>query len=169
MLSTASQGARGSGDRHEKCRRNLSNQWSTERGASFSGSGLVLNVLLQALEDGNNVQELQEKLDALPDDLDQLYLRMLQPVNDGLNKDPRTRQRKLAEIAQLFLVADSARAPLTLKQLFCVIDEDIDPESSFTELFTLLDQLGPLPNLHEHDVLHRRLKALCGGILEFQA
>lgn len=132
---------------------------------------LVLNILMQGLEDGDKTEELQEKLDALPNDLDRLYLRMLQRVNDTLNKDPRTRQRRSVETARLFSVVHAARSPLTLRQLFFVIDEEINPFSSFLKpKYDRADKFKELEAeislINENDGFLRRLNVRCGGILE---
>lgn len=101
---------------------------------------LVVNDLVEAVIDGSSVTQLKRVLSSLPDDLMQLYRRIIQ----------KRKQAYLEEAYVMFQLVLHSKHSLSLEALMAATDVTLD------------GQWDPVPD----DVMRRRLVSRCGGLLD---
>jgi hypothetical protein len=111
---------------------------------------LVVNSLIEGLEGGDDMKDLQRRLSELPAGLEPLYQRMFE------NIQPRYHE----QAAQLFRIIDIAASPLTpLALLF--IDEDPKAALSVKHEVFSNDEIK-----RRYILVAKRLKSRCAGLIE---
>lgn len=108
---------------------------------------LVVNDLLQGLTDGDPFDDLEARLNSLPDDLEGLYHRMLKRV-------PR---RYINETALIFKVMQHTKNPLSVFEL----SEAMKPINQLRTRTSNTDEI-----MLDSDMMQRRMISRCGGLLE---
>jgi hypothetical protein len=124
---------------------------TTKSSGVFLWVRLVVQSLLKGLVDGDRVSDLQKRLYDLPPDLEDLFLKMLDSVEE--------RHREHA--AQLFQLHRAACSPPTILLLSFADEEDAN--------FILRLRLGPLTRRELQSRcrrMKRRLMSRCKGFLE---
>ncbi|KAE9967938.1 hypothetical protein BLS_006107 [Venturia inaequalis] len=124
---------------------------TTKASGVFLWVVLVVRSLIEGLTDGDRISDLQKRLDALPDELEQLFRNMLQSL----------KPEYLTHASQLFqLVRESQIRPTILTLSFA--DEE-DGKYAFRR------QIGPLDSdeiFYRSVTMKRRLDSRCKGLLE---
>ena len=111
---------------------------------------LVVNSLIEGLEGGDDMKDLQRRLSELPAGLEPLYQRMVE------NIQPRYHE----QAAQLFRIVDIAASPLTPLAL-SFIDED--PKAA---LYVKHEVFSDDEIKRRHILVAKRLKSRCAGLIE---
>jgi NACHT domain len=112
---------------------------------------LVTDSLLEGLSDGERLDDLQRRLDTLPDDLETLFRKILSQMDD----------KHLKRSSQLLQIFRASLRSLTLLE-FSYADED-DPELAFkVPLRPIIEQQAQARS----SLMRRRLNACCKGLLE---
>jgi hypothetical protein len=111
---------------------------------------LVVNSLIEGLEGGDDMKDLQRRLSELPAGLEPLYQRMFE------NIQPRYHE----QAAQLFRIVDIAASPLTPLAL-SFIDEDPKAALSVNHEVFSNDEIK-----RRHILVAKRLKSRCAGLIE---
>lgn len=101
---------------------------------------LVVNDLVEAVIDGSSFTQLKRVLSSLPDDIMQLYRRIIQ----------KRKPAYLKEAYVMFQLVLHSESPLSLEALMAATDVTLD------------GQWDPVPD----DVMQRRLVSRCGGLLD---
>ena len=115
---------------------------------------LVVRDLLECLENGDGVQDLRRKLDAMPPDLYGFFNSMLDRLEDFY----------FEQAYRLFKVAVTAGNPLSLLTYSYVLEgDDFDPISTGVDFMTK-SQLSS-----RCKVMESRLNSRCRGLLEVKA
>jgi hypothetical protein len=112
---------------------------------------LVTNSLLSGMSGGERVSDLQKRLDALPEDLEQLFSKIFDSLNPF----------QMERASQLFQIVRGSAEEVTL--LFLQFADEDDQDAIFKV------RLGPLTDQQKHsrcDLMQRRLAACCRGLLE---
>ncbi|KAF2470468.1 uncharacterized protein BDR25DRAFT_35094 [Lindgomyces ingoldianus] len=115
----------------------------------FLWVSLVTDSLLEGFSDGERVEELQARLDALPSDLENLFWKLL------------TRLGSLERASQLLQIIRSSLTPVTLLTLYYADEADPAIASKI--------KAGPLPTSQSNGravIIRRRLNAYCRGLIE---
>lgn len=112
---------------------------------------LVVTSLLAGMQKGDRIQDLQRRLDDLPSDLENLYEKILQSLDEFY----------LEHAAQYFILMELAENPLTILQ-FSFADEET-PESAMR---MYLGSLTPDEVSLRVTDMNRRLNSRCKGFLE---
>ncbi|KAH7068278.1 hypothetical protein BKA63DRAFT_494933 [Paraphoma chrysanthemicola] len=112
---------------------------------------LVTQSLLDGLSEGEKLVELQLRLQSLPEDLEDLFKKVL----EGLT------EKHLARAAQFFQLVRSSDVPLTLLDM-SFADED-DPKYGLKARCAVID---PKEANGRAELMRRRLVACCKGLLE---
>ena len=113
---------------------------------------LVVDDLLLGLTNGDNMLELQERLAALPDDLEGLYRRILDSIESNY----------LPDTFRYFDIVRCASAPPTLLQFALAVEP---PDRAIS---CPLGEMEPFEVLHLCDQMERRLRGRCKCLLELQ-
>jgi hypothetical protein len=117
---------------------------------------LVTQSLLEGLTDGENGTELQARLDSLPEDLENLFWKILRDLD----------ARNYPRACQLFKIHRCSQTTLTLLDMSFSDNLDGDPE------FALKAPFGPWTESKKDaraDLMRRRMTACCKGLLEASA
>ena len=112
---------------------------------------LVVQSLLEGLTNSDKLSDLQKRLRSVPADLEDLYGRMLDSIDDFY----------LENASQLFQIAIAAQSPPSILGLSFADEED--------SLLALRAQIKPLTDdgtLSRCQVMKRRLNSRCRGLLE---
>jgi NACHT domain len=112
---------------------------------------LVVRSLLEGFSNADRSTDLRKRLDALPTDLEALFSKMLDSV------DPLYR----GHASQLFQLVRASIEPLTLLRISFADEEDPD--------YAIKAEVKPLTVnqiARRQDVMNRRLKSRCMGMLE---
>ena len=114
---------------------------------------IVVASLLEGLQDGDTLRNLEERLRELPAELEDLFKKIMSQINPGYFKEA-------SEIFQLVL---AARQPLTLVELSAThewfSDAVSDPGTGVS-----WDKVG-----FQCDLMRRRLTSRCKGLLEIKS
>lgn len=120
----------------------------------FLWVSLVTKSLLEGLSDGERLEDLQARLDALPTDLETLFWRVLTHLGDF----------HLARASQLLQIIRASLVPLTLLMLSYADEGDPDLAAK--------TKIGPISISKANaraGILRRRLNACCKGLIESKA
>jgi hypothetical protein len=130
---------------------NLINMVVSRASGVFLWVRLAVNDLLQCLSSGDSFEEIQQQLHELPDDLEGLYMRMLERVPHKYRHDTALLfqiiqcSRQVMSYGEFIISALPISKILTSKLSVKVLDLDNSPES---------------------ETMKRRVKSRCGGLLE---
>jgi NACHT domain len=112
---------------------------------------LVVQSLLIGVQNGDNASELQQRLDALPSDLEDLFRKIMDSI------EPIYRRNS----SQLFQIVRAAVCPLNLLQ-FSFADEQ-------NQNFAIEAEVAPLTEddiKSRTEIMKRRLNSRCKGLIE---
>lgn len=114
---------------------------------------LVTNSLFEGLTCGENAIELQERLDALPEDLENLFWKILESLD----------KRSFPRACQLFMLKWQSKTHLTILDMSFAHDIDGDDDFALREAF---GEWNGARKAARADTMRRRLTAFCKGLLE---
>jgi hypothetical protein len=124
---------------------------TTKASGVFLWVVLVTKSLIEGLSDGERLSELQKRLDALPPDLEELFWRILRPMDTS-------HFRRASEMFQYLRAA--LRTP-TVLQLSYADEDDLDQVVKMPDT--------PLSENHTKarvEIMNRRINGCCKGLLE---
>lgn len=124
---------------------------ATKASGVFLWVTLVVRSLIEGLQNGDNVRELQQRLAQIPPELDDLYSSMLQSLDPFYLKDA----------SHLFRIMRAAPGQLNLIDFSVAEELDIGLLSA-----NRLVSLEPEEVSRRNDVMARRLNSRCKGLLE---
>jgi len=113
---------------------------------------LVLDDLLQGLSDGNTLSELQQRLLALPEDIEGLYIRMMAP--------DRVDPRYLKDAALYFKIVEITKSPLSLYNF------SVAMKRPYECILRPVGVIGMADLVRDCALAERRIKSSSGGLLE---
>ncbi|KAF2810879.1 uncharacterized protein BDZ99DRAFT_561448 [Mytilinidion resinicola] len=116
----------------------------------FLWVSLVVHVLLDGLSDGDNVRDLQNKVDMLPPDLENFFQKILD------SQEPRHKEHA----SQLFQIFWASRTPISVLSL-TYADQDVD----YIFNHPVWD-VGEEALASKIDRMRRRLNSRCKGLLD---
>ena len=118
---------------------------------------LVTRALRQGSIDGDTIEDMQRRIDALPTDLEPFFKHMLDIV------DP-FHHRYMARTLQMTI---NAKGPLHLLTYYVAEYEEHDAHYALERRYEPELVLNDLPRRHL-EPCYRRINARCGGLLEFK-
>ncbi|KAF2730459.1 hypothetical protein EJ04DRAFT_46187 [Polyplosphaeria fusca] len=117
----------------------------------FLWVALVTDSLLEGLQEGERLGDLQSRLSNIPSDLETLFWKILTKMGDS----------HLARTSQMLAILQASRSPLTLLLLSYADEEDPDIVSNCPRV-ALSSQQADARAI----ILRRRLNACCKGLVE---
>ncbi|KAH8747705.1 hypothetical protein BGZ57DRAFT_970931, partial [Hyaloscypha finlandica] len=133
----------------------LINQVVTRASGVFLWVRLVVNQLLQSLTDRDTISELEERLNELPEDLEDLYKRMLR----------QTRPRHLRVTMLLLQIVQSTCQPLVVLDI-CDAAQPFETTMSSPWFDYWSGNFSKTAEICQS--MSGRIKSRCGGLLEIQ-
>ena len=133
----------------------LINNVTIKASGVFLWVDIVTHSLLEGLSDGEHLSELQERLDELPDELENLFWKIL----DSLSP------QQFERASHLFQIYRAARKPVIVIKLSYADEEDPDLVLDMP-VTKVVDSKAQARLRSRAELMRRRLAACCKGLLE---
>jgi hypothetical protein len=117
----------------------------------FLWVSLVVHSLMEGITSGDRISDLQDRLDALPTDLEDLFTKILDTIEPLYRK----------QACKLFHLVRATNKPLTLLQMAFADTDNIDSLIDFPMRFLSFEEKES-----KAERMRRRLNSRCKGLLE---